>query len=139
MHRDLSERISTRFTRYSSPRVVLLCTWTMRTPTTTTSSEQAHARGNDPAVSLLRLVAEGAVVVALLASGWWGMSILGAHALASESSAPASVYVAGCPVGDIPQKGSAGGGCSKEGVAHPITSRQPGAGLASEHAHGTEK
>ena len=51
VHRDLSERISTRFTRYSSPRVVLLCTWTMRAPTTTTSSEQAHARGNDPAVS----------------------------------------------------------------------------------------
>ena len=88
---------------------------------------------------VVRLVAEGSVVVALLASGWWGMSILGAHALASESSAPAPVYVAGCPVGDIPQKGSAGGGCSKEGVAHPITSRQPGAGQASEHAHGTEK
>ena len=86
---------------------------------------------------VVRLVAEGAVVVALLASGWWGMSILGAHAL-SEASAPAPVYVAGCPVGDIPQKGSAGGGCSKEGVAHPITSRQPGVGLG-EHAHGTEK
>ena len=95
--------------------------------------------GQRPRRIVLRLVAEGAVVVALLASGWWGMSILGAHALASESSAPASVYVAGCPVGDIPQKGSAGGGCSKEGVAHPITSRKPGAGLASEHAHGTEK
>jgi hypothetical protein len=95
--------------------------------------------GQRPRRIVVRLVAEGSVVVALLASGWWGMSILGAHALASESSAPAPVYVAGCPVGDMPQKGSAGGGCSKEGVAHPITSRQPGAGLASEHAHGTEK
>ena len=87
---------------------------------------------------VLRLVAESSVVVALLGSGWWGMSILGAHALASESSAPASVYVAGCPVGDTPQKGSVGEGCSKEGASHPITSRQPGAGLG-EHAHGAEK
>jgi hypothetical protein len=51
VHRDLPERTSTRFTRYSSPRGVLLCTWTMSDPTTTTSSVQAHARGNDPAVS----------------------------------------------------------------------------------------
>ena len=88
---------------------------------------------------VVRLVAEGAVVVALLASGWWGMSLVGAHALALESSAPAPVYVAGCPVDDTLQKGSAGGGCSKEGASHPISSRQPGAGLASEHAHGAEK
>src|SRR5215218_5070116 len=79
---------------------------------------------------VVRLVAEGAVVVGLLASGGWGMSILGAHALASESSsAPAPVYVAGCPVDDTPQKGSAGGGCKKEGASHPISSRQPGDGL----------
>jgi hypothetical protein len=51
VHRDLPERTSTRFTRYSSPRGVLLCTWTMSDPTTTTSSVQAQARGNDPAVS----------------------------------------------------------------------------------------
>ena len=88
---------------------------------------------------VLRLLAESSVVVAMLASGWWGMSILGSHALASESSAPAPVYVAGCPVDDTPQKGSAGGGCAKEGASHPITSRQPGAGIASEHAHGAEK
>ena len=88
---------------------------------------------------VLRLLAEGSVVVALLASGWWGMSLVGAHALASESSAPpAPVYVAGCPVGDTSEKGSAGGGCSKEGASHPISSRQPGAGLG-EHAHGAEK
>ena len=87
----------------------------------------------------MRLLADGSVVVALLASGWWGMSILGAHAAASESSsAPAPVYVAGCPVGDTLQKGSASEGCSKEGASHPISSRQPGAGLG-EHAHGAEK
>ena len=94
--------------------------------------------GQRPRRIVVRLVAEGSVVVALLASGWWGMSILGAHALSEASSAPEPVYVAGCPVGDTPQKGSAGEGCSKEGVSHPITSRQPRAGLG-EHAHGTEK
>src|SRR5215204_372190 len=86
---------------------------------------------------VVRLVAEGAVVVAMLASGWSGMSLVGAHALASES-APAPAYVAGCPVDDTPQKGSAGEGCSKEGASHPISSRQPGDGLG-EHAHGAEK
>jgi hypothetical protein len=86
------------------------------------------------------LLAEGSVVVAMLASGWWGMSLVGAHALASESSsAPAPVYVAGCPVGDTSEKDSAGGGCSKEGASHPISSRQPEGGLASEHAHGDER
>jgi hypothetical protein len=103
------------------------------------SLQASPHRGQRPRHIVLRLVAEGAVVVALLGSGWWGMSILGAHALASESSsAPTPVYVAGCPVGDTPQRGSAGEGCSKEGASHPISSRQPGAGL-SEHAHGAEK
>jgi hypothetical protein len=97
-----------------------------------------------PRCIVLRLLAESAVVVALLASGWWGMSILGAHALASESGAPAPVYVAGCPVGDTPQEGSRGGGvCSEEGPSHPISSRQPGAGLGEhaqrEESHGAEE
>jgi hypothetical protein len=87
---------------------------------------------------VLRLLAESSVVVAMLASGWWGMSLLGAHALASESDPP-PLYVAGCPLDDTPQKGSASGGCSKEGASHPISSRQPGAGLASKHAHGAAK
>ena len=108
--------------------------------------ERPHARaslrarphqGQRPRRIVVRLAAEGAVVVAMLASGWWGMSLVSAHALASES-APAPVYVAGCPVGDTPQKGSAGEGCSKEGASHPISSRQPGDGLG-EHAHGAEK
>jgi hypothetical protein len=78
-------------------------------------------------------------MVVLLGSLWWGMAILGAHALASESSTPEPVYVAGCPLNDTQEKGSAGGGCPKEGALHPITSCQPGAGLASERAHGAEK
>jgi hypothetical protein len=93
---------------------------------------------------VVRLLAESAVVVAMLASGWWGMSVLGAHAIASESSSvPAPVYVAGCPVGDTPQKGPKGGMCSEKGTSHPISTRQPGAGL-DEHAqrgrsHGAEE
>jgi hypothetical protein len=86
---------------------------------------------------VLRLLAEGAVVVALLGSLWWGMSILGAHVLVSES-APRPVYVAGCPVADTLEKSSKGEACSEEGASHPITSRQPGAGLG-EHAHGADK
>ena len=86
---------------------------------------------------VLRLLAEGAVVVAMLGSLWWGMSILGAHVLASES-APPPIYVAGCPVADTLQKSSTGGGCSEEGASHPITTRQPGAGLG-EDALGADK
>jgi len=96
-------------------------------------------QGQRPRRIVLRLAAESTVVVALLGSLWWGMAILGAHALALESSTPAPIYVAGCPLKDTQEKGSAGGGCSKEGASHPITSRQPGAGLASERAHGTEE
>ena len=96
----------------------------------------SSCEGHRPRI-VLRLLAEGSVVVAMLGSLWWGMSILGAYARASESASP-PVYVAGCSVGDMPQKGSAGGGCSKEGASHPITLRRPGAGLA-EHAHGAEK
>jgi hypothetical protein len=43
--------------------------------------------GHRPRRIVLRLLAEGSVVVAMLASGWWGMSLLGAHALASEKKA----------------------------------------------------
>ena len=87
----------------------------------------------------LRLLAEGSVVVAMLGSLWWGMSILGAHVLASDS-APPPIYVAGCPVADTLEKNSRGGrNCSGEGASHPISSRQPGAGLGGEHAHGAEK
>jgi len=97
---------------------------------------------------ILRLVAQGFVVV--LASGWWGMRTLGSHTLASESDSPALVadpiYMGGCPVADTDtlDKSSAqggagkGGGCSEEGGTHPISSRQPGAGLG-EYAHRAQR
>ena len=85
-----------------------------------------------------RLLAQGAALVAVLASGWWGVSALGAHTVASEASRR-PVYVAGCPLSNTLEKSQRGVGCSQEGASHPITSRQPGAGLASKHAHGAEK
>ncbi len=83
-----------------------------------------------------RLLAEGSVLLVVMASGWWGMTTLGSDSLQPMSE---PIYVAGCPLADTTlEKGSAGGGCSREGVSHPITTRQPGAGL-SEHAHGAER
>jgi hypothetical protein len=84
---------------------------------------------------VVKLLAESLVVVLLMALGWWGMTILGSHSL-QEMSDP--IYVAGCPLADMLEKRSLGGGCSKEGVSHPMTSRQPGGGLV-EHAHGAER
>jgi hypothetical protein len=83
---------------------------------------------------VVRLLAESFVVVLLMASGWWGMTTLGSHSLQAMRY---PIYVPGCPQADTLEKGSGGGGCSKEGVSHPITSRQPGGGLV-KHAHGAE-
>jgi hypothetical protein len=85
---------------------------------------------------VVRLLAESLVVVLLMAFGWWGMMTLGSY---SVQAMRYPLYVAGCPLADTTlEKGSAVGGCSKEGVSHPITSRQPGAGR-SEHADGAER
>jgi hypothetical protein len=85
---------------------------------------------------VVRLLAESLVVVLLMAFGWLGMTTLGSD---SVQAMRYPIYVAGCPLADTRlEKGSAVGGCSKEGVSHPITSRQPGGGLV-EHAHGAER
>ena len=84
----------------------------------------------------VRLLAGSLVVVVLMAFGWWGIMTLGSH---SVQAMRYPLYLAGCPLADTTlEKGSVGGGCSKEGVSHPITSRQPGGGLV-EHAHGAER
>jgi hypothetical protein len=85
---------------------------------------------------VVRLLAESLVVVLLIALGGWGMTTLGSDSLQAMRY---PIYVAGCPLADTTlEKRSAGGGCSKEGVSHPITSRQPGGGLV-EHAPGAER
>jgi hypothetical protein len=91
----------------------------------------------------LKLLAQGSVVVVIMAVGWWGMATLGSYTLLSQTQ-PEPIYVAGCPVADPLQKSSARGGvgqgrgCSKEGSTHPITSRQPGVRVV-EHEHGAER
>jgi hypothetical protein len=89
---------------------------------------------------VVKLLAQGLVVVLLMAFGWWGMTSLGSHSLQAMRE---PIYVAGCPLSDTLQKGSGGVGCSREGVSHPMTARRPGAGLEGHgldgHAHAAEK
>jgi hypothetical protein len=84
---------------------------------------------------VVKLLAESLVVVLVMALGWWGMMTLGSDSLQAMRY---PIYVAGCPLADTLEKGSVGGGCSKEGASHPITTRQPGGGLV-EHGHGSER
>src|SRR5215208_5234812 len=51
----------------------------------------------------LKLLAEGSVVVLLMALGWWGMCNLGSYTLLSQTQ-PEPIYVAGCPVSEPLQK-----------------------------------
>ena len=142
MNNPLLERLIRGFIADSSPCVPLLGVSDTRLDNV---YYQASYHEEPRLRVVLRLVAQGFVLVAVLASGWWGMRTLGSHALASESAPPAvmagPVYVAGCPVGDTPETSSAQGevdrkgvGCSEEGGTHPISTRQPGAGVG-EHAH----
>ena len=97
---------------------------------------------------VLMLLAEGSVVVVLMALGWWGMTNLGSSTITSQSDSLTAerdpIYVAGCPVPAPLRKSSAqegvgeGRGCSQEGSTHPMTSRQPGVGLGGQ-AHGAER
>ena len=97
---------------------------------------------------VVRLLAEGSVVVALIAIGWLGMWNVGSDTLSSQSDSLTAeretIYVGGCPVPAPLQKSSTRGGvgqsrgCSHEGASHPITSRQPGVGLGGR-GHGAER
>jgi hypothetical protein len=88
----------------------------------------------------LRLLAQGSVVVLVVAFAWWGIWNIGSDTLASQSdslTAPQDpIYVAGCPVpGPLEKSSRRGGveegkGCSEEDLSHLInTSRRPGGGL----------
>ena len=97
---------------------------------------------------VVRLLAEGSVVVALIAIGWLGMWNLGSDSLSSQGDSPTAeretIYGGGCPVPDPLQKSSTRGGvgqsrgCSQEGATHPITSRQPGVGVGGR-VHGAKR
>ena len=125
---------SLRFIADSSPCVPLL--GVSSTPLENASLKEASYLKERRVKIVVRLLAESLVVVLLMALGWWGMTSLGSDSL-QQMRHP--VYVSGCPLADTTlEKGSAVGGCSKEGVYHPITSRQPGGGLV-KHGHGSER
>jgi hypothetical protein len=97
----------------------------------------------------LKLLAEGSVVVLVMALGWWGMWNVGSSTLSSQSDSLTAhqdpIYVAGCPVPDPLQKSSRlgdveeGKGCSEEDLSDLInTSRRPRGGLEG-HALPTQR
>ena len=63
-----------------------------------------HYRQRQRARIVARLLAQGVVLGAVLASGWWGVHTLGAHTLASEEGPSAAwlhpVYVGGVPLAE---------------------------------------
>jgi hypothetical protein len=97
---------------------------------------------------IFRLLAQGSVLMVVMAYGWWGMWNVGSDSLASDSNTLTAmegpIYVAGCPVGDPLEEGSTRGGidgsrdCSEEGFYHQMSSRQPGVRLGGQ-AHGAER
>jgi hypothetical protein len=106
------------------------------TPLNNASFQASHTNHHQRLPIVARLLAEGSVLLVVLAFGWWGMTTLGSDSL-QQMREP--IYVAGCPLADTTlEKGSAGGGCSREGVSKPISTRQPGGG-PSEQAHGAER
>jgi hypothetical protein len=74
---------------------------------------------------VLRLLAESLVVVVLMAFGWWGMMSLGSDSLQPMSE---PIYVAGCPLADTLEKGSAVGAVQRRAylTRSPHASREPG-------------
>src|SRR3712207_1494572 len=113
-------------------------------------SFQATLRNEHRNPIALKLLAEGSVVVLLMALGWWGMVTLGSYTHASQTQLE-PIYVAGCAVSEPLQKSPTrrggvgqGRGCSKEGSTHPISSRQPGVRAVEharlvQHGHGAER
>jgi hypothetical protein len=123
---------SLRFIADSSPCVPLLGVST--TPLENASPQASYLKEWRVNI-VVRLLAQGLVVVLLMAFGWWAMTTLGSDSLQATRYPQ---YVAGCPLADTLGKRSAGGGCSKEGASHPICSRRPG-GSPLKHAHGGER
>jgi hypothetical protein len=127
-------RPSLRFIAHSSPCVCLLGVSATRLENA--SLQEASYLKERRVNIVVKLLVESLVVVLLMALGWWGMMTLGSDSLQAMRY---PIYVAGCPLADTTlEQRSAGGGCSKEGVSHPITSRQPGGGLV-EPAHEAER
>jgi hypothetical protein len=113
------------------------------------SSLQAHHHNQQRLPIVVRLLAQGSVLVLVGAFGWLGMAHLASSTLASQNDSLTAerhpIYVAGCPVVEVLEGSSAqeegvgkDAGCSEEGSTHPITSRRPGGGLV-EHGRRAER
>jgi hypothetical protein len=137
---------SLRFIADSSPCVCLL--GVSSTPLDNASLKAPH-HDQQPLSILVTLLAQGSVVVLVVAFGWWGMWKVGSSTLYSRSDSLTAelypIYVGGCPVADPLEKRSArrggvgeGRGCFQAGSTHPISSRQPGVRLVGK-AHGAER
>jgi hypothetical protein len=104
------------------------------TPLNNGSFQASHNKQQQLSI-VARLLAQGTVLMLVMALGWWGMWNVGSDALASESNTftamGAREELGGRGVGK-------GKGCSHEGSSHPITSRQPGVGLGGQ-VHGAER
>ncbi len=145
VNKPLVERVIRRFIDNSSPCGALVGVSSTHLETSSLHASQNKEQRNHV---VLRLLAEGSVVVVVMALGWWGMTSLGSSTLAAQSDSLTAerdtIYVGGCPVPAPLEKSSARGsvgegqGCSHEGSTHPITSRQPGVGLGGR-GHGAER
>jgi hypothetical protein len=140
------EPVIRSFIRNSSPCVSLLGVSSTQLDNSSFQATNHNEHRNHIA---LKLLAEGSVVVLVMALGWWGMWNLGSHTLVSQTQ-PDPLYVAGSPVSEPLQKCpkregvGQGRGCSHEGSTHPISSRQPGVRVVEharlvEHGHGAER
>jgi hypothetical protein len=138
--------IHRRFIDDSSPCVSLLGVSSTQLDN---SSFQATTHKEHRNHIVARLLAEGSVVVVLMALGWWGMATLGSSTLALQSAPLTAhqdpIYGAGCPVPNPLEKSSKRGGveegkgCSEEDLSLLInTSRRPGGGLEG-HALAAER
>src|SRR5215203_3823076 len=63
---------------------------------------------------VFRLLAQGSVLMVVMAYGWWGLWNVGSDSLASDSNTLTAMgdpmYVAGCPVPDRLEEGLTGAG-----------------------------
>jgi hypothetical protein len=122
----------------------------MSTSRLNNASFQAPHNNQQRLPIVFRLLAQGSVLMLVMALGGWGMANVGSSTLSSQSDSLTahqdSIYVAGCPVPDPLQKSSRLGGgveegksCSEEDLSDLInTSRRPRGGLEG-HALPTQR
>jgi hypothetical protein len=78
------------------------CERELYTPSEHQPPSKSHNQQRNHVV--VRLLAEGSVMVLIMALGWWGMWNVGSYTLSSQSDSLTAerepIYVGGCPVPD---------------------------------------